>query len=113
MKSLHVLGAKTDPDVALRVHSFLGTITRDYRAKNVLVVSHSVVVLIFRRLLERWDEARYLQIDSDDVVNCSLTAYRYDPTASKLHSKLKAGQRDRGRDTSYLVPPARTRTSAY
>ena len=47
MKSLHVLGAKTDPDVALRVYSFLGTITRDYRAKNVLVVSHSVVVLIF------------------------------------------------------------------
>jgi broad specificity phosphatase PhoE len=78
-------GGENRPDVALRVHSFLGTITRDYRAKNVLVVSHSVVVLIFRRLLERWDEARYLQIDSeDDVMNCSVTAYRYDPVASKL-----------------------------
>lgn len=51
----------------------------------MLVICHSVVVLIFRRLLERWDEGQYLKIDSEnDVQNCSVTAYRYDPAASKL-----------------------------
>ncbi|HLJ30672.1 MAG TPA: histidine phosphatase family protein [Candidatus Angelobacter sp.] len=78
-------GGESRPDVALRVHSFLGTLARDYREKSVLVVCHSVVVLIFRRLLERWDENRYLQVDSeDDVLNCGITTYRYDATARRL-----------------------------
>jgi len=60
------------------VHSFLGTLTRDYRNKSVLVVCHSVVVLVFRRLLERWNEDEYLKIDREqDVLNCSITAYQY------------------------------------
>jgi broad specificity phosphatase PhoE len=58
---------------------------RDYRAKNVLVICHSVVVLVFRRLLERWDEAKYLKVDSaDDVLNCSVTSYKYDHENGKL-----------------------------
>ena len=78
-------GGESRPDVALRVHSFLGTLTREYRRKSVLVVCHSVVVLIFRRLLERWDEAQYMKVDSeDDVLNCSITAYRYDAEKHKL-----------------------------
>lgn len=79
-------GGESRPDVALRVHSFLGTLTRDYRQKNVLVVCHSVVVLIFRRLLERWDEAKYMEIDrEDDVLNCGVTIYRYDGQANRLN----------------------------
>jgi broad specificity phosphatase PhoE len=78
-------GGESRPDVALRVHSFLGTLTRDYQKKSVLVVCHSVVVLIFRRLLERWGEAEYLQVESeDDVLNCSMTAYRYEAKIGKL-----------------------------
>ena len=78
-------GGESRPDVALRVHSFLGTLTRDYRQKKVLVVCHSVVVLIFRRLLERWDEARYMEVDrEDDVLNCGITIYRYADEDKKL-----------------------------
>jgi broad specificity phosphatase PhoE len=78
-------GGESRPDVALRVHSFLGTLTREYPRKSVLVVCHSVVVLIFRRLLERWDEAQYMKVDSeDDVLNCSITTYRYDAEKRKL-----------------------------
>ena len=78
-------GGESRPDVALRVQSFLGTLTRDYRKKSVLVVCHSVVVLIFRRLLERWNENEYLKIDREqDVLNCSITAYRYDAKLGKL-----------------------------
>jgi 2,3-bisphosphoglycerate-dependent phosphoglycerate mutase len=78
-------GGESRPDVALRVHSFLGALTRDYRQKKVLVVCHSVVVLIFRRLLERWDEAKYLEVDQeDDVLNCGITTYKYDPSEHRL-----------------------------
>jgi probable phosphoglycerate mutase len=38
------------PDVALRLHNFLGTLTREAAGESVLVVCHSVVVLIFRKL---------------------------------------------------------------
>jgi len=59
--------------------------TRDYRKMSVLVVCHSVVVLVFRRLLERWTEDEYLKIDrTQDVENCSITAYRYDAKMGKL-----------------------------
>ena len=71
-------GGESYPDVALRLHSFLGTLTRDFRGKSVLVVCHSVVVLLFRRLLERMTEQQLLEIDSDpqqEVWNCSATHY--------------------------------------
>jgi len=78
-------GGESRPDVALRVQSFLGTLTRDYREKSVLIVCHSVVVLIFRRLLERWDEKDYLKVDrEEDVKNCSFTVYDYDRDKNKL-----------------------------
>jgi probable phosphoglycerate mutase len=78
-------GGENRPDVALRIHSFLGTLTRDYRKKNVLVVCHSVVVLVFRRLLERWGEEEYMKIDAeDDVLNCSVTSYCFDRELHKL-----------------------------
>jgi len=75
-------GGESYPDVALRLHSFLGTLSRDYRRKSVLVVCHSVVVLTFRRLLERLTEKELLAIDLDpkhDVCNCSVTWYEFDP----------------------------------
>jgi broad specificity phosphatase PhoE len=69
-------GGENRPDVRLRVHSVLDTLNRDYVGMNVLIVCHSVVVLAFRSLLERWDEAEYLQVDKeDDVKNCGLTIY--------------------------------------
>ena len=79
-------GGESRPDVALRVQSFLGTLTRDYREKSVLIVCHSVAVLIFRRLLERWGETDYLKVDQEaDVLNCSLTIYDYDRSKKKLN----------------------------
>jgi hypothetical protein len=60
-------------------------LTRDYREKSVLVICHSVVVLVFRRLLERWGEKEYMKIDAeDDVLNCAVTAYQYDRERNKL-----------------------------
>ena len=78
-------GGESRPDVALRVQDFISLLTHEHADQNVLVICHSVVVLIFRRLLEHWDEAQYLEIDSgDEVQNCSVTAYRYDPARRRL-----------------------------
>ena len=74
-------GGESYPDVALRVHSFLGTLARDCRRQSVLVVCHSVVVLMFRRLLERLTEKDLLEINRDpeqEVCNCSVTWYEFD-----------------------------------
>lgn len=80
-------GGESYPDVGLRVHSFLGTLARECRGQAVLVITHSVVVLVFRRLLERLSESELLRIDADpemEIRNCSLTEYRYDAAARKL-----------------------------
>lgn len=69
-------GGENRPDVRLRVHSVLDTLNRDYVGYKTLTVCHSVVVLAFRSLLERWEEHEYLQVDKeDDVKNCGLTIY--------------------------------------
>jgi broad specificity phosphatase PhoE len=77
-------GGESYPDVALRVHSFIGTMVRECARQSVLVVCHSVIVLAFRRLLERLTELELLAIDRDpeqDVCNCSVTWYEFDPRA--------------------------------
>jgi broad specificity phosphatase PhoE len=47
----------------------------------VLIVSHQVVVLCLRYLLENLTEQQILAIDAaGDVSNCSVTEYRFDPS---------------------------------
>src|SRR3989344_3628077 len=47
------IGGESYPDVNLRIWSFLNTLVREYPKANVLVVSHSAVMLCFRKLLEK------------------------------------------------------------
>jgi broad specificity phosphatase PhoE len=69
-------GGESYPDVNLRLHSFLGTLVREHAGRRVLVVTHSVVVLLFRRLLERMEEKEVLALDrQDEVKNASLLIY--------------------------------------
>ena len=54
----------------------------------MLIVSHQVVVLCFRYLMERMTEAEILAVDRDhQIANCSVTAYEFDPNAGR-HGKL-------------------------
>jgi probable phosphoglycerate mutase len=63
-------------DVILRLRSVLDTVSLHYSDKRVLIVSHQVVVLCFRYLIEQLDEASILRIDAEgDVANCSVTEY--------------------------------------
>jgi len=73
-------GGESWCDVILRLRSVLDTVSLHFAARRVLIVTHQVVVLCLRYLLENLDEASILAIDRDgDVANCSVTEYRFDP----------------------------------
>jgi broad specificity phosphatase PhoE len=63
-------------DVILRLRSVLDSVSLHYSGKRVLIVSHQVVVLCFRYLIENLSEESILHIDAEgDVANCSVTEY--------------------------------------
>jgi broad specificity phosphatase PhoE len=69
-------GGESWCDVALRVRSVLDTLGREYADEHVLVVSHQVVILMFRYVLERLTEAQVLEIGrAVDLANCSWTSF--------------------------------------
>ncbi len=75
-------GGESWCDVILRLRSAIEMISREYCAERVLLVSHSVVVLCMRYLLEHMTEEQILAIDrAEEVTNCSVTLYRYDDDA--------------------------------
>ena len=83
------IGGESYPDINLRLWSFLNTLVREYSRANVLVVSHSAVMLGFRKLLEKIKEDDLLKIDHEnDVKNCAIIGYRFD-LALKPKPKLK------------------------
>lgn len=71
-------------DVVLRLRSLMDTVGLHYAGQDVIIVSHQVVVLCLRYLLERMTEEQILAIDHEgDVANCAITEYRFDPNAGK------------------------------
>lgn len=78
-------GGESWTDVAQRMRAVLDDIRLDAQGERVLVVAHQVVVLLVRYVLEGMDEAGVLALDADaEVVNCSVTSYRYDPENGRL-----------------------------
>lgn len=81
------IGGESYPDINLRLWSFLNTLVREHSQKNILVVSHSAMMLGFRKLLEKLSEKELLKIDrEDDIKNCAIISYCFDP---KLKPKPK------------------------
>ncbi len=77
-------GGESWCDVALRLRSVLDTLSRDHSGERVLLVTHQVVILMFRYLLEHLTEAEILAIDrATEVANCSLTIFDYDAHAGR------------------------------
>jgi 2,3-bisphosphoglycerate-dependent phosphoglycerate mutase len=69
-------GGESWCDVILRLRSLLDSVSLHHPDKRVLIVSHQVVILCFRYLIEGLDEASILEIDAKaDVANCSVTEY--------------------------------------
>jgi probable phosphoglycerate mutase len=66
-------------DVILRLRSALDTISLHHSGRRVLILTHQVVVLCMRYLLENLTEEQILAIDCEgDVANCAVTEYEFD-----------------------------------
>jgi broad specificity phosphatase PhoE len=69
-------GGESWADVVLRLRSFVDTISRECCGERILVVTHQVVVLMFRYILEQLGEQEVLGIDrAAELANCSVTSY--------------------------------------
>lgn len=68
-------GGESWVDVALRLRSFRDSMGREHAGRRVLLVTHEVVIVIMRYLLEQLDEAETLALGGGRYANCSLTTY--------------------------------------
>jgi broad specificity phosphatase PhoE len=80
-----LLGGENYPDVEMRMHSFLGKLTRDWGGKRVLVSTHHVPCIAIRTLIEHLDEKQALALG--DIPNCGIQVYALD-TSKSLGGKL-------------------------
>jgi broad specificity phosphatase PhoE len=73
-------GGESWCDVILRLRSALDTISLHHADRRVLIVTHQVVVLCLRYILEGMTEEQVLEIDrAAEVANCGVTEYGFEP----------------------------------
>ena len=73
-------GGESWCDVIARLRSVMDTIALHHAGRRVMIVAHQVVVLCLRYVIENLSEEEILAIDREgDVLNCSVTEYRFDP----------------------------------
>ena len=70
-------GGENWPDIELRIHSFLGTLNRDYDNMKVLIVVHGHWLILFRRLVHHFSIVEAVEKDKMAVAkNASVTLYK-------------------------------------
>jgi 2,3-bisphosphoglycerate-dependent phosphoglycerate mutase len=69
-------GGESWVDVALRCRSLRDSVAREHAGRRVLLVTHEVVIIMCRYLLENLGEQGALALSREAAIaNCSLTAY--------------------------------------
>ena len=69
-------GGESWVDVALRCRSLLDSLSREHAGRRVLLVTHEVVIIMVRYVLEHLDVRAALTLSTEQAIaNCSLTAY--------------------------------------
>jgi broad specificity phosphatase PhoE len=82
-------GGESWADVVFRLRSFIETDLSKLHRKNILIITHEVVIRCFRYILEDLTEAEILAIDAvSDVENGAITGYEFDSEQNKLMLKL-------------------------
>jgi broad specificity phosphatase PhoE len=82
-------GGENWPDVELRIHSFLGTLSRDYEGKKVLVVVHGHWLILLQRLIHHFsiDEAM-LRYKNHVIKNTGVVIYEGKTIGEKSRLQL-------------------------
>ena len=81
------LGGENWPDVELRIHSFMGTLSRDYDDQDVLIVIHGFWLILFQRLIDHFSINEAVKRFKNKIVeNASITIY--EGVVKNGHSRL-------------------------
>ena len=71
------LGGENWPDIELRIHSFLGTLSRDCDNQNVIIVVHGHWLILFQRLIQHFSIEEAIKRYKESVFeNASVTIYK-------------------------------------
>jgi 2,3-bisphosphoglycerate-dependent phosphoglycerate mutase len=82
-------GGESWCDVALRVRNFWRDLCLHHADEKILIVTHEVVVRVFRYVVERLTETEILAIDkASDILNGAISAYQFDDEKTKFVLKL-------------------------
>ena len=82
-------GGESWCDVALRVRNFWRDLCLHHADDRILIVTHEVVVRVFRYVVERLTEAEILAIDkASDILNGAVSVYRFDDETRKFILEL-------------------------
>ena len=82
-------GGESWCDVALRVRNFWRDLCLHHADEPVLIVTHEVVIRVFRYVVERMTETEILAIDkASDVHNGAISSYHFDDGGNKPVLKL-------------------------
>lgn len=80
-------GGENWPDTELRIHSFMGTLSRDYDDQDVLIVDHASWFILFQRLVHHFSiEEAVRRFKGKIVENASVTTY--EGMVKNGHSRL-------------------------
>jgi len=73
------LGGENWPDIELRIHSFLGTLSRDYEGRDVLMVVHGHWLILLQRLIHHFSIEEAVRLyKQGHFHNASVTSYWVD-----------------------------------
>jgi len=82
-------GGESWCDVALRVRNFWRDLCLNHTDERILIVTHEVVIRVFRYVVERLTETEILAIDkASDILNGAVSSYEFDDERNKLLLKL-------------------------
>lgn len=83
------LGGENWPDIELRIHSFLGTLSRDYDDQDVVIVVHGNWLILFQRLIHHFSIEEAVDRYKRGVFeNTSVTIYESKIENNKSRLKL-------------------------
>lgn len=82
-------GGENWADVALRLRSFWRDLGLNFADEKVLIVTHEVVIRVFRYVVEKMTEEEIMAIDKAcDIENGAISFYQFDTERNKLVLKL-------------------------
>ncbi|TAK04666.1 histidine phosphatase family protein [Patescibacteria group bacterium] len=83
-------GGENWPDIELRIHSFLGTLSRDYEDRTVVIVCHGHWLILLQRLIHHFSIEEAVRRYREGVFeNASVTLYRGEAVGGKPALRLE------------------------